>query len=315
MATKSPTFTSAEALQDYVLDQRLTLLSKAFYGFDTEPYLTVHEGVKGKKRLTELILGDLVRRWASDFAPVAGTVDFNPREIETTQAKVDLNFVPQDFESSYLGEARRQGQAFDDLPFEAYIMDRVMAKVNQEVEAAIWGAADNGGSTATDKLEVLFDGFLEIISDAITATDITAVATPGGSLTESNIIGLVEDMHDRLGASYELMDTFLFCSPAVYKLYNRAYRNAHGYAFGNQQDGRMKLDFAPCYLVPVRGLTGSNRLVLTAGNNLHYAIDSPNDMSMTVVQDHRELHFMMDFRIGCQFGILHDDLVVVNDLT
>lgn len=312
----STTFTSAEALQDYVWDNRLPLFTKAFYGFETEPHTTVFEGVKGKLPLTEMTVGTLVKRHATAFNPTAGTIDFVPRVLETVLAKVDMAFAPQDFESSYLGVARRLGQALDDLPFEAYILDKVLGKVRQEIETGVWQAAVPGSTAATDPITLLFDGYLEIIKDEITATNITPVPVSGGALSTSNIIDHLEEMWDALGDAYKMGEVDIYLSWANYKLYNRAYREAYGKYADAAQNGRTKLDFgANAYLTPLPGLSGKDRIIMTPRGNLAYGLDSAQDYTMDIVQDHREIHMMMDFRIGTQIQSIDSDLLIVNDLT
>lgn len=313
----STTFTNAEALQDYIWDNRLPLHSKLFAGFETEKHCTVYEGVKGKLPLTEMTVGTLAKRHATAFNPNTSTVGFTPRTLETILAKIDLAFAPQDYESSYLGAARRQGQNLDDLPFEAFMMERLSAKLSAEIEDAVWAGAVPGSTASTDPLNMLFDGFREIIKDEITATNITAVPVSGGALTTSNIIDHVEELWDSLSDAYKMTDVEVYLSWANFKLYQQAYRQNYGqvpdYA---AQAGRLKLDFGQnAFLVPLPGLSGSNRIVMTPAGNLCYGIDSPGDYTFDVVQDHREIHLMLDFRIGTQIRSIDSDMLIVNDLT
>lgn len=313
----STVFTAAEALQDYVWDNRLPIFAKLFTGFPTEQYTTVYEGVKGKLPLTEMQLGTLVKRHATDFSATTSAVTFSPRTLETTLAKVDLAFAPQDYEASYLGAARRMGQNLDDLPFEAFMVGKLIEKVSQEIETGVWTAAVPGSTNATDPITLLFDGWLEIIKDLITATTITPVAVSGGALTESNIIDHVEEMWDALGDAYKMGDVDIYMSIANQKLYNKAYRSAYGHVSNyDSNTGRTRLDFGQnANIIGLPGLNGKNRIVMSPRGNLAYGIDSASDYSFTAVQDHREIHMMLDFRIGTQLHSIDSDLLVVNDLT
>lgn len=310
----STKFTDAAALQAYVWENRDILVSKAFNSFRTSEYLTFHEGIKGKMPITEVLIGNLVKRHALAFAPVADTVEFSPRVIDVTRAKAELQFAPQDFEGSYLGEARKKGQNWDDIPFEAYIMERVMAKIAEEHENAVWKAVAAGSPQTTDTLSQIFDGYLEIIADEITATTITPVPVSGGQWTEANIIPTLEAMYDQLKEAYKDSGVHVYLNYNLFALYNRAYRNQFGINADKPLDGRLRLDFGNATLIPLPGLAGKNRVIMTPPGNLHIAIDSPADMTFGFEQSKRYMDFWMDFNIGTQIGLVNDEVLVVNDL-
>jgi hypothetical protein len=310
----STKFTDAAALQAYVWENRETLVSKAFNSFRTSQYLTFHEGIKGKMPITELLIGNLTKRWAAGFVPDADTVEFSPRTLSVTRAKAELQFLPQDFEGSYLGEARKKGQNWDDIPFEAYIMERVMAKIAEEHENAVWKATEVSPANAAHTLSQIFDGYLEIIIDEITATNLTPVPVPGGAWSEANIIPTLEAMWDQLKEAYKDSGVNVYLNYNLFALYNRAYRNQFGINADRPLDGRLRLDFGEAYLVPLPGLAGRNRVIMTPPGNLHIGIDSPADMTFGFEQDKRYMDFWMDFNIGTQIALVNDEVLVVNDL-
>lgn len=315
MAT-STTFTNAEAYRAYVESVAPDLLSKMFHSAPTPGRVTNHVGIKGKLVLTELVLGTLARRWSTDFNPVAGQVDFVPRELDVEAAKVELQFYPQQYESSYLGEMRRTGQNPDDLPFEAYTFGKIVQKIAQEIEISLWKAVKSGAPSANDPLNDVFDGYLEIIADEVTATNLTPVAVSGGAWTTVNIITTLESMYSNLDAAYKENEVDIFLSYELMELYNRAYRDTHGNYAMRDHDGRMKLDFGPAYFRPTPGLTGSDRVLITPAANLHYAYDAAEEHSVfNFEQDKRAMDFWADFKIGVEFGIVDDTIMQVCDLT
>lgn len=315
MAT-STTFTNAQAYRDYVEKFGAELISEMFHSSPTPGAVTNHSGVKGKLVLTELVLGTLVRRWSSDFNAVAGTVDFVPRELDVKKAKTELSFVPQNYETAYLGYMRRTGQNPDDLPFEAFTFAKVIQKIAQEIEIALWQAVESGSPAAGDPLTDVFDGYLHIIADEITATNLTPVAVSGGVWTTANIISTLESMYSNLDAAYKENEVHVFCSYEIMELYNRAYRDNHGNYAQRDHDGRMKLDFGPAYFRPTPGMTGSDRVLITPAANLHYGYDAPGEEAIfNFDQDKRNMDFWADFTIGVNFGIVNDNIMQVCDLT
>lgn len=312
----STKFTDVQAFRDYVQDFAEQLIGKAFFKASTLNMITNHDGVKGKLTLTELILGDLIRRWNATFAPVADTLEFTPRHLDVEAARLELQIVPQQFEESYLGYARRASfNNVEPLPFEGYIMMQVMAKAMQEIETAIWQADPAGAPAATDALIDVISGFLNIIADdQAGAAVLTPVTTSGGAITTSNVITLIESMWDGLDPAYQDMPVGIFVAPHVWKKYQVAYRENYGKYTDPIQNGRMKLDFCDAELIRTPGMGSSSRVVMTPIDNLHVGYDGLQGESMNFEQNHRALDYWWDFKLGCQIGIYAPGVVVINDL-
>jgi hypothetical protein len=195
-------------------------------------------------------------------------------------------------------------------------MNKVMEKKAQEIEDAMWRAVAAASPASTDELSELFDGYLQLLTDAVTAGDITPVATPGGSITQSNVVELIESMWDTLDAAYQDLPIGVFVNPKIWSMYQRAYRNDYSKYTDSMQTGRMKLDFCNGEIIRTPGMGTSNRILMTPVDNLHYGYDGLDDATVfNFEKDHRELHYWSDFKIGVQIGILEDGVVAVNDLT
>lgn len=320
MPGESVTFTRARAFQDYVRTYAENLYSQLFYGFKSAQLVTAHEGIKGEKILTELEIGDnLAKRWAKSFDPVTDAIDFIPRKLKTVLNKVDLSIVAQEFETSYLGMMRQKGQKVDDIPFQAYIFDRIMAKLNQELEYAFWQAAEAATPAATDFLRQTFDGILTIITKAITATTITPVVT--GAINSTNAVEKFRLLWEEVDEANKEAGVDFACSYALYDAYRIRYKTLYGQhpneplITGTNFTGMpFELGGGNSRIIPFPGMSGSGRVVLTQLSNLHYGMDAFNDIEMfNVEQEVREMRFWMDFRMGTQIGMIRDGSLVVND--
>lgn len=310
---------NAQAFQGYVRTYAEQLFCELFYGFKTSQLAQIYEGIKGKHVITQLEVGDnLARRWNKNFEPVADAATHKPRVLETVLNKVDFSVVPQDYEFSYMGALRQKGQNPADWPFQAYVMDKVTAKLLQEFEYAAWRGEAVASPASGDYLRETFDGYLTIIADAITATDITPVAT--GAISVSNIIDKLRVMWEAVSSVYKENGTDIFMSYTMYDLYRKAYKDAYkidpayteitaaGYRGIEYEMGN-----GNCRIIPINGMAGSGRVVITPRENLTIGIDSPSDVMFNVEQDKRELHFWMDFRMGAQILMQKDGILVVND--
>lgn len=312
--TGSLNLTDAASFQSYVQEFSDELYSRAFYNFATNPYLTVHEGVKGKKVLTKLVVADLARRYAKAFAPVDDTLSFTPRVLEVNKVKVELSIVPKDFETTYLGMFRQKGQSDRDIPFEGYILNDVFGKLDEEFESAIWAAVAAGTPAATDKMIAVFNGFKKIIADLIVAGH-TPVTTPGGALTNSNMLQLLEDMWGALHPAYQTAQVDAYCAPETARKYWNNHITKYQGVKPEMVGNNIRLEYGEGLLIPLPGLAGSQRIIMTPRGNLHWGIDAPADSSVfNFEQNKRAVDMWMDFNVGAQVAFTEDNILVVNDL-
>lgn len=311
--------TSAEALQAFVQDFSPDLIGKSFYGNQTAAIATPHTGVKGKKILTILELGDIGHRWAEPFTPNADTLDFRPRTLEVEAGTFEMLINPQKLYDSYLAEFHRG--TFNDsnlIPFEGYILNAVAGKKAQEIERS-WWRGDKAASPATaDKLWAVINGWLTLITDDLASGSpkLTATPTSGGALTTSNTIQTIEAIFDTMDVTnQDSSDLRVFVSPKVWTIYQRQYRNDYGKYTDNDERGRMKLDFCDAELVRTPGMGTSSRIVVTNKNNLHYGYDGITDASAWHFENYeRTIKMWCDFLFGVEFGIFETGWVGVNDL-
>lgn len=314
----SANLTDVAAFRDYVEDFHDQLITKAFYSPKTVGLSTTHEGVKGKKILTILdVLSELAVAWKADFVAKANAAAFIPRELEVVRYKIDLSFTPQDFEDTYLGMYRKKGQnPGEEMPFAGYVLDQLLSSHATSIDSSLWKAVKAGSITpGTTPMSQCFDGFLELIKDLITAGN-APVVTPGGAITQGNIVALVESMWDALNDAYKETQVGVFMSYQNYMKYNRGYREEFGKYVSDNKSGARVLDFGEnAILYPMKGLSGSDRIIMTPVSNLHVGYDDFNDDTMFEFEKNkRQIDFWLDATIGCQFALKDEDILVTNDL-
>lgn len=316
--TPSTNFTDVAAYRAYVEKFAPELISRGFYGNRTAQIVTPHEGVKGKKILTILTLDTLGRRWTKAFNPPAGTMKFTPRELVVEAGKFEYGFVPQEFESNYLGQFRTKTfNDSDEIPFEGFMMNKAMDKQAQEIENSMWRAEKAVSPADTDTLMMIHDGYLKkiAIDQALGSPKLTAYTTPGGAVTRNNVIEVMEGMWDTLDADYQDLPIGIFCNPQIWSWYQRAYRDDFSKYTESMQTGRIKLDFCDGEIIRTPGMGTSQRIIMTPVENLHYAYDGIDDSStFNFEKDHREIHYWADFKMGVEFGIMEDGVMAINDL-
>lgn len=317
----SANITNVAAYRDYVQTYAEDLIIRAFYSPKTVQMAQVHENVKGRKTLTRMkVAANKAVAWAKDFNAASDAVSFEPRHLDVIAIKRDLSFVPQEFESTYLGFMRKPGQnPGQDLPFEGFIMESILKTHAEELDAALWQAVKAGSVVGgTTPMNQCFDGFLQIIDDAVTATDIPAgqvITTPGGAISTSNVVALLETMWNALGAGYKEGRVNVFMSWTNFQKYQQGYREAFGKYVSSNKDATVTLDFSQnAILIPMPGMGSSDRIVMTPADNLAVGFDQISDQMFEFEKNKRVMDFWLDFKVGAQIAQLDEGGLVVNDL-
>ena len=300
--------TDAASFQAYARKFENQLLSRMYLGFPTASLATPHANVKGQLPLTEVVLGNLVQRWNSNFNDTANAIEFQPRILSTSLVKIDLQIYPQEFEGSYLGQMMKPGQNPTELPFQAYVLDKVLAKKNEECENAVWNGDEAGSPAEGDLVAAVINGFKTIAKDAATATTITAVTT--GALSDTNAVAAFENVYQALGNSTKQSKVTIFCTRDAQAHYIRDYRTRYGASNITSEYMQFDLGDVDWFIIPGTG----DFIMMTPAMNLHYGFDAESDgTTIRFENNHRAIDMMMDFRIGVQFGILDDTMVRIND--
>ena len=296
------------------------IFTKLFYGFRTANLATLHEGVKGKKVWTEQQMLTLAKAYFANFNP-GDTNALVPVVLETNANKVEHKEIPQEMEDTYLGFLRRNGFNHQEWPLERYTVENLLKKLNQEFENAVWQGDKKATALAEgDAMAITFDGFLKIIADAITATDLTPVTT--GAITEANILANLKLMYAELSPELKAAGTDIFMSYANFDKYVAAMDAVHPNSdaayvelgAAGYNGIRYRQGAGNTTIIPVAGMGTSDRILMIPRENLHIGFDSMSDWSnFNFEQQVRELLYWMDFKIGVTITLLRDGIAVVND--
>ena len=314
----SANLAAAAAYKNSVHELGPDFIYKAFYAFKTMLHATVAEGNKGKRTLTEIMVGDLVYAWNKNFNPRQNAIDYRPREIEVVAQKFDLAFVPQEYEATYLGAARKKGQnPGSDLPAEAEHMMLIMAKIAAELENAVLrGQIDNAIAVNDRKIIQNMNGFLKVIAMELAAGTISPVAVSGGAWTETNVVPTLEAMVRRLDPQVKDQPLTVYAPYHVVEKYKSAYRDNYGKFTGAlKPDDGIMIDMGQAKMVSLPGLGTSNRVLITPQSNVLIDYDSFGDTTtFNIETEKRELHLYGDFKMGVNLGIVDNGIVSVCDL-
>lgn len=288
----------------YYRQNRAEILSKLYTAEDARKYFNVLSGVQDEYVMTEMEIQEMTQPYQSGWTP-KGEATFKPETIKVRGVKVDFPFTPKALEASWIGYLKTNGSSPEEYPFVQFIYEKIIEKVARETSnCAINGVyvAPTPG-TAGGAL-TSFNGILKVVTDAITATKITATAT--GPITDANVVTKVEQMVDSLPADFRGQELVMLMSPSVRQWYFRKLRGDFG-ANINYTAGNELIDFTNIRIVSPRYINASQRLIVTKADNLMLLEDGVNEEENIIVQaNRRQLEVMMDFKRGVGFGIIKD---------
>ncbi|MBK9391955.1 MAG: hypothetical protein IPN68_17855 [Bacteroidetes bacterium] len=300
---------NAKALQSFIRTYHTQFLSLLYSNFETSKYVTHHAMTKGDKILTQIIIGDIVKRWKKTFDPTADAVDFKPRTLSTELVKADLEIYPQDFFETYLGQIYQGAIEPNKVPFFQEIFNQILLKIASEQENAAWWGDAAAVPADDDTLAEVVDGFGTIAKAEATAGNITAVAT--GALSSSTAVAGVESVYKALDADIRRGEMIgIFMSNALKVKYLENYRTSYGAMNLTKDYMQFDLD-SNAKIIEIPGST--DFIMATPMKNLHYGYQLPGDEMFRFQDDMRSIKCAMDFRVGFQFGIVDNKILRINN--
>jgi hypothetical protein len=279
---------------------------------DLLPHITVIPGVQDKVPLVGLTTSDPLQVGnRGSWAPKSDVSNFTDRQLEVKDVEIAADFKEAEIESawrSHLGKLVGDRSGKYDVPFEELIMMKLAeaAVDNLRRKAIFKGDFTAAGTTSTD----LFDGFLKIIADEITATNLTPVA--GAAITASNAVDQIEAVVASVGSEYWQDDLVCVVAPENARFYAQDYRASFGALPYNTEFQKTMIDGTNIELVPEIGMAGSDRIIIAKRGNLALGVDALDGLNDMFVQQNRfDLEFGAKMKGGVQIARL--DEVWVND--
>lgn len=322
MATSISVTELNAALGDYCRENKVGIFEQLLFNDNFQDRYNVLDSITDETPLVTTTVSSVIKPADPEtFTPTVDAVKFVPRILKVRGMKVDIKIVPQLLYKSWLSMGRSAGRATaTKLELEQFVINHIIGKAHEDLHlvSLFKGIYNAAGATPTDCM----DGFLKLIADEITATNITTgknnlVAT--GAITQANVIDKLELVHDKLAAKYKERPIEMKVSDQVFMFYQRAYRAEFGQnmdykGMGDVFKRQLRLDGTNCTVIAEPGLGTSQRVICTPKDNMVIGTDLLSDKNQIETEKfERTLKFMMDFAMGVQFVRIDDGGFVVND--
>ncbi len=290
-------------LGDYFRQHKREIVRKLFQKTVTMMFMTTKSSAKGQWAMSEGQIGSVVQPFQKDFTP-KGDPKFVPNLIQNRRHKVDIKFVPDDVEDSWLAFLYDEGLKRSDMPITKYIVEQLVIpriaadRENKIIGKGVFKAVVPG---TPGEPEDGVDGFLKVIDDGIAAGKINEVSLD--PLTPANTFDAVEEFADAIDEVYQDESMPIFMSKKNYKNYHRDKRNTHGQD-PSFKKGDDNVDFTENRLVSLPSMSGSDTIFATPKINFIRLIDKIDQItSLNLEQEDRKIKVFGDWWEAPGFGI------------
>jgi hypothetical protein len=290
-------------LTAYVDENKMALIKKSVLGGRTLKFITVQPDIKSSATIN-IINSDLVAQAGACGWSENGTTDLTQQTLSVCPIKVNEAICLDTLENYYTQKMMNPGSYNEAIPFEEIYASEKADKINALIDDILW----NGNTVTGHGNLALCDGILALADGAWSASTVDGNVDGVTAITASNVIDIVDGITSVIPTDIiGLTDLYLFVGYDTYRTYALALRNANLFHYtGAENQGEDFSQMVPgtnVRIVAVRGLNGTNRMILTNGSNLYFGTDLLSDSEEFRIfysEDNDEVRFRAKWKQGVQ---------------
>lgn len=282
-----------EQLTSYVEENRLPLVKKAVLGGKTVGLINLQTDIKGSAAINLIDVNPALQEggcgWNAD-----GGATLSQRVINTKLLKSNQAYCDKDFASYWNSYMVKIAAGKEVLPFEEYITDITVAKINESVERMVWQGDSSRGAE--------FDGFLKVLGaeeDVIKAQGADAAAA-----IKAAYMAIPEAILD---------DAVIFAGADTFRSYVQSLVEKNYFHYdGNGTTGEIMIPGTNTRVIAVNGLNGTKKIVAGKATNFVYGCDLLNDkeeFDFWYSKDNREFRLAVQFNAGVNVALPNEVVV------
>lgn len=303
-------------LADYVNENSFPILAKSVTAGRTASMMEKQLGIQGETKMSILNTDVNFQDNSGCTFVNDGNVTITQRTINPGQIKINLELCPNDLKAKWLSQQLPAGAHQESIPFEEFFVNNLIAKVQEQVELAIW---QSDSSLVSGNLQ-FFDG-LRLATASGTVDANSATIGFGAALTSMNIEDMVEAIQRLYTAAPSSVidkdDAKIFLGYDRFRLLVAALQAGNGATTAGQL-ASYQTDYDPLRfvfpgtgieVVAVNGLTGFENGYLMRTSNMYLGTSLDEDFSnveMWYSKDQRKLRFVMEFTLGANVAFLDE---------
>lgn len=291
-------------LSAYVEENKDVLLKNIMFGKGSRSRMSIQTGVKNKANLHPLDIAAVFADGSDCGFSSSSTATLTERTIEVANLAVNLEICPKNLVGKFAEYAVKANAQENPLPFEAEIMDGLVADINKKIDVMIWlGDKTNQSS---DPVKKWIDGFITIATASVSgSTGVIGESISSGATCYEGIKQVYASIPEEvLGLGAEI-----YVSPAIFRgfMQDMVALNYYHYNPENANFDEFLLPGTDVKVVKVNGLAGSLKILATHPANLYYGTDGENDEEVIDAwwsQDDRTWKLDIEWNSGAQIAFL-----------
>ena len=288
-------------LAAYVQDNRDLLIKNfALVGTATRRRISIQTGVKGSAHINFLELAAVLQDGSTCTFNAQDELALTQREIVTAAIKVDGEICPRTLRGTYAEYLIRINATSEELPFEQYIIDAIVAEINKKIEKLIW----QGDTTSNDPNLKWINGFLKQAGADASVIPVSITGTAASAYAD--ILAVYN------AAPEEALERGLsiFVSPAMFRAFVQTLVTNNYYHYSGPQDSYPDEFIFPgtdARVVRTPGLAGlaSEAMLATFPRNLYYGCDvegDSEDIDIWYSKDNRTFRYEVLWNSGVAYA-------------
>ncbi len=294
------------SLPEYVEQNRDTVLRAVVLGGTTIKHMVPQTGIKTKAAINYLDVDPKFQDGRQcKFTPQEGGVELTQREIETGIIKVELEICPDTLLGKYAEFLVRIDANEQDFPFERFIMEDIVAKINYKLEKAIW----QGDKTSADGDLNKFNGLLKLAAEE---QETVTVEFAAGASAWDKIKAVILALPDE---ALDAGKTAVFVGTDIFRNFMLEVVEKNFYHYSGAQNEAPKEFVFPgtdTVVVSTPGLSRTGIVYGTYERNLYYGCDMMDAKEeVKVIWDEKDGVFAVKVKWNSGVQTAFPDLVVV----
>lgn len=288
-------------LPAYVAENRDLLIADIVLGSSTLERISIQTGVKYKAPIHILDFDEELQAMGCNPSVQDDNLALTDRVI-TTATMGHLIPICEDNLLGKWGEyAVRITASDEDLAFEEYVVDAIVANVHNKLEKLIWQGITSDGD--------LIDGFAAIAAD-------DAPAAQKLTLTGSAYEGILQAYLALPEEVLNFPNVEIYVGPAIFRAFVAEVTAANLYHF-NPNDATAEEIYLPgaaAKVVKRAGLSGTNCVLATYAKNLYYGCDLENAKEdIRIFHEEKEDQFYAKVKFNAGVQIAFPNRVVLGE--
>ena len=292
------------SLPDYVKqNEDLLIASFGLPNDGTRRYIGIQTGIKKSAYLNYLgFTGAFQDGSSCGFNPL-DEYALGQKPIEVATIKEDGEICPETLLGKWGEWKVRVAATENELPFEEYIMTALLDGIREGIEKLIW----TGDTAGTD----LIDGFLTQFAADANVVNVTLTGVTGA-------YDAVKAVYFATSARARKKGVRIFVDPVIFDAVINdivALNMAH-YNLGDGAEDEFVLPGTKARVTNTEGLSGTNAIVGTWGDNLVYGTDMENDNELVDLwwsEDNRVFRYQVKWNSGVAYHFSEDSALGVMD--